>query len=118
IISAAPLTLISDIQKIFNSFHHRIQFTVEMEQNRSLSFLDVLLIVQDNKIVTDWYRKPTFSGRFLNFNSHHPIAHKKGIIVSLIDKMLHISHPLFHEKNFHIVIKILIENSYPLNFIF
>jgi len=46
------------------------------------------------------------------------MAHKKGIIVSLTDKVFHVSHPQFHEKNLHIIIGILIENSYPLSLIF
>ncbi|KYN30696.1 hypothetical protein ALC56_14994, partial [Trachymyrmex septentrionalis] len=32
------------------------------------------------------YRKPTFSGRFLNFNLNHPISQKKGTIFSLVDR--------------------------------
>jgi len=35
-----------------------------------------------------WFRKPTFSGRFLNFYSQHPFSHNRGIIYSLIDKVI------------------------------
>lgn len=38
--------------------------------------------------------------------------------MSLTDKVFKISHPQFHEKNYKIIIKILIENDYPLSFIF
>jgi len=32
--------------------------------------------------IFNWYRKPTFSGRFLNYHSHHPFLHKKGTIIN------------------------------------
>jgi len=37
-----------------------------------LNFLDITLIINNNKIEFDWYHKLTFSGRYLNFLSHYP----------------------------------------------
>jgi len=59
----------------FNSFHPRIQF-MEVEGNK-LNFLDVIFIKNYDTIEFDWYHKPTFSGRYLNFLSQHPISLKK-----------------------------------------
>jgi len=57
IVLAAPEIKVSQILNIFNSFHERIQFTVELEDNRlsfCLSFLDMLLKVDNkNKILVD-----------------------------------------------------------------
>jgi len=50
----------------FNSFHSRLQFTMEVGDNW-LNFLDVSIIIKDNHLMFDWYHKPTFSGRFKNF---------------------------------------------------
>jgi len=69
-------------------------------------------------LIFDWYHKPTFSGHFLNYASQHPSTHKKGTIISLIDRVFTLSHPEFHKKNFDLIIKILIENGYPLDLIF
>ena len=69
-------------------------------------------------IVFDLHFKPTFSRRYLNYHSHHPISHKKGVILSLTDKVLNLSDPKFQQKNFELIISILLENSYPLEFIF
>ena len=66
----------------------------------------------------DWYRKPTFSGRFLNFNSNHPISQKKGTIFSLVDRAFLLSDFMFHTKNLTFIINILLDNDYPLIFIF
>ena len=61
IVLAAPINKITDIVNTFNKQHNRLQFTSEMEVNRTLSFLDLLLRVDDGEIVIDWYHKETFS---------------------------------------------------------
>lgn len=61
------------------SLHGRLQFTMEVGEEGRLSFLDTTLIVEEHMLVFDLYRKATFSGRFLNFNSHHPLCHKKDV---------------------------------------
>lgn len=41
-----------------------------------------------------------------------------GVIFSLIDRALLLSYPEFHEKNIILCINMLLENGYPLQFIF
>jgi len=60
---------------VFNSFHPRLQFTIEIGGN--LNFLDVTNIKNNNVLEFDFYIKPTFSGRFLSFLSIPHFA-KKG----------------------------------------
>lgn len=44
----------------------RLQFTIEPEDNRSFSFLDTKVYRQSNgNIITDWFIKPTNSGRYI-----------------------------------------------------
>ena len=69
----------------FNSFHNRLQFTYEVEKDSCLSFLDTLVIRSENKLTTNWYHKPSWSGRYINFFSVHPTQHKVGLIKGLID---------------------------------
>ena len=69
----------------FNLFHPRLQFISEVGEDE-INFLDVTISINGNRFGFDWYRKPTFSGRFLNFNSNHPMAQKRGTILSLIDR--------------------------------
>jgi len=83
-----------------------------------LSFLDLTIIKKGNALTFDWFRKPSFSGRFLNFHSHHPFSHKRGTIYSLVDRVFQLSHSKFHKKNFDHIIKILLDNGYPLDLIF
>jgi predicted GIY-YIG superfamily endonuclease len=54
----------------------------------------------------------------LNFFSQHPVCQKRGTIIGLIDRVFHLSNPAFHVKNFELIINILLDNSYPIDFIF
>jgi len=83
-----------------------------------LNFLEVKIIKKDDGMIFDWYHKPSFSRRLLNFHSQHPITHEKGVVTSLIDKVLSLSHPDFQQKNFTLMTKLLLDNAYPLEFIF
>jgi len=87
-----------------------LQFTVELENKGSLNFLDLFLIVSGDTLVLDWYVKDTCSGRYLSYYSSHPLCHKIGMIYSLVDKAMLLSHPIFHQKNLKYVIGVLIDN--------
>ena len=70
-----------------------------------------------NKLITDWYSKPTASGRYIHFLSHHPLSQKQAIIYDLIDKCLQLSHAQFHNNNIKKVKSLLLDNGYPMDFI-
>ena len=58
----------------FNSYHSRLKFTYELEFENTLSFLNLLMIKKEDGIIeTNWHRKHTFSGRYLNYFSNHPL---------------------------------------------
>jgi len=115
---AVPIDTIISILNAFNKFHSRLQFTLEVGGNR-INFLDMTFIILDgNKIQFDWYHKPTYSGRYLNYWSQHPLFQKRDTILNLINRAFLLSHSEFHQKNLEFVIKILINNDYPLNVIF
>ena len=63
--------------KHLNTINFSIQFTLEMETSGSIAFLDVLLTRElDGSLSTSIFRKPTHTGRYLPFNSHHPFSQK------------------------------------------
>ena len=70
--------------KYMNSRHPNIQFTCEEESNNKISFLDISVMRVNNKLTTSLYRKKTFSGVYLNFNSFLPMDYKKGLIHNLL----------------------------------
>lgn len=66
----------------FNKFNEYLKFTHELEENNSLPFLELRIMVENNSIVTEWYMNPTASGRYMNYLSHHPIEQNRAIIYS------------------------------------
>jgi len=76
ILLAVPDNLLDVILEIFNSFHERFKFTMEVSDCDRINFLNVTLIIENEVIKFDLYKKPTNSGRYLNFLSNQPIEHK------------------------------------------
>ncbi|KAG5344029.1 GTD2A protein, partial [Acromyrmex charruanus] len=60
IVMAVPSDMIDLIMTTFNSFHLRLQLTLEMGDN-SINFFDVTIINNINCLELDWYHKPTNS---------------------------------------------------------
>lgn len=117
-ILAVPYYKVDEIVNIFNSIHPKIQFTVEQETNNSIPFLDLLLIRCDGgKIISNWYSKPTSSGRTLNFLSNHSMTQKLNIISSLVYKCTTLSDKSFHKDNLVKIQNQLIQNNYPKNLV-
>ena len=70
---------IDQVFKFFNEQSEALKFTIEKEsESNSISFLDLQIIRIENDFpLTNWYKKPTFSGRYINYLSHHPLSQKK-----------------------------------------
>jgi Reverse transcriptase (RNA-dependent DNA polymerase)/GIY-YIG catalytic domain len=61
-----------------NAFHSTIKY--EMNYSKiSVNFLDTTVYVEDGKIKTKLYRKPTDKKLYLHFTSNHPVHVKKAI---------------------------------------
>lgn len=113
-IIAVPKNKSQELLNIFNSFNNKIQFTMEVEENLSIPFLDLLLIRDEHgKIKTNWYVKPTNTGRLLNYNSNHPTVQKIGMIKGLLKRVLTLSHSDFHNDNLKRIELLLKNNNYP-----
>ncbi|KAI4476044.1 hypothetical protein M0804_013913 [Polistes exclamans] len=118
VITAIPKDRMDQTLKTFNSVNNRIQFTMEVENNGTLPFLDMNIIRnEDGSIVTNWYVKPTSSGRCINYNSNHPMSQKIGIIKGLLFRALTLSNKKFHIENKKRIELILKNNNYPTSLI-
>ena len=101
-----------------NYKHRNIKFTVEREENNSLSFLDIKIFCDSGKFHTSVYRKPTFSGVLTNFDSFLPMSYK----YNLVSTLLHCSFMICSSyKTLHFEIlkvkQILRSNGYPQYFV-
>ena len=113
IITCIPFNEIDSMLEIFNSYEQRLQFTHDVEIDNEISFLDVLLLKNNDTIETNWYTKSTLSGRFLNFHSKHSCSQKIAMIYNLVDSAINLCNEKFHDENIEKVKSLLIQNDYP-----
>ena len=66
-----------------NNFHPNIKFTMDVEKNKQLSFLDVL-VNRDNDFKFTIFRKSTYTGLTINFFSFCPLLYKINAFKTLL----------------------------------
>ena len=59
-----------------NACDPKISFTIELENNGQIAFLDTLVSRRNGVAAIDIFRKPTHTDRYLDFSSHHAKEHK------------------------------------------
>ena len=52
-----------------NMLHEKISFTTDVEINDQIPFLDILVKWSKDKFLTSGYRKPSFTRKYLHFQS-------------------------------------------------
>jgi hypothetical protein len=70
-----------------NLFHPTIKFTMECSQDK-VPFLDLYVMLRDNKIVTRTYHKDTDAHSYLHYKSNHPMHQKSSIPYSQFLRMV------------------------------
>ena len=103
----------------FNTQHRNIKFTLEHETSDCISFLDVLVTRnEEGTIETSMYRKETFSGLYMKFDSFVPHHFKKNLISGLLNRAWKIcsSYELFY-RGLNIIKEILMSNGFPVRFL-
>ncbi|EFN72420.1 hypothetical protein EAG_02276, partial [Camponotus floridanus] len=61
------------------------------------------VIRSGTKFITNWFRKPTWSGRYINFYSNHPLKYKINTIYNLVDHAILLSDDCFKQENIKLV---------------
>ena len=102
-----------------NNLHPNIKFTKEDESANNLAFLDVLITRDtDGTLFTSVYRKPTFSGLYMKYDSFIPLQFKKCLVFGLLMRAWRIcsSQPNFY-NDVGKIRQLLLANGFPLRFI-
>ena len=100
-----------------NNLGGELVFTIENETEKKLPFLDIWIHRRNNKLVFLIYRKPTNNNRYLSFTSNHPIQVKRGVVISLVDRVLNLASPEYISSELIFIKDILVGNGYPENMI-
>ncbi|KAK4882178.1 hypothetical protein RN001_005497 [Aquatica leii] len=96
-----------------NNQHLDIKFTMEIESNGSLPFLDVLVTRKpDGLLGHSVYRKPTHTDRYLHASSHHHPAQKRSVIESLVHRAFSICQPENLDSELRHLTRTLVNNGY------
>ena len=110
---------------VIDDFHHHVnssspntKFTLELEDNSSLAFLDVRVKRTLNcKLWTTIYHAPTHTDRYLQYDSHHPIHHKLAFARTLCHRIdSHIQKPSERKSHLDRTKKTLTLNGLPARF--
>ena len=103
---------ISYVHNLLNSFNSNLQFTVDTFDDNSIHFLDLLIL--DNLDI-DIYRKSTFTGLYLDFNSFIPWHYKISWIRGLVNRSRTIcsNDTIFFRQTRFIFSKLMAWNNFP-----
>ena len=90
---------------------------MEREANATLPFMDLSLYHSEGNIEAKVYRKPTHTGRYLQFTSNHPDSAKRSVIQALYKRRSYVSNNEARAEEDERVVKELEMNGYPGRFI-
>ncbi|CAN8019579.1 unnamed protein product, partial [Ixodes persulcatus] len=101
-----------------NSIEPAIQFTIEHESDGCLPFLDVCAERKSGRLNFHVYRKPTHTGRYLDFSSNHPRTHKSSAASALFRRAITVcTSEETLRKEIETIKQDLRKNGYPARFI-
>ena len=101
-----------------NCQHPNMKFTSEIEENNSISFLDIKIRRVDNSFSTSIYRKVTNGGVFTNFENVISVSYKLNLIFTSLFRAFKLcsNFELFHQEILNVK-DVFLKNGYPCNFI-
>ena len=70
-----------------NELHNNLKFTMELEKDGEIPFLDMLLMRTDIQIESTWYCKPTDTGLVMNFHAVAPKRYKRGVVSGFVHRI-------------------------------
>jgi hypothetical protein len=107
------ITKIEDVLNEFNKLQKKIQFTLEIESNNILNYLDISIIRKDKNLEFGIYRKPTTTSTVIHASSCHPTERKKMALNYLLNRVN--KYPLSEQNKqteLKIIKQIAHENGY------
>jgi uncharacterized protein (UPF0335 family) len=97
-----------------NKQEPKIQFTMELEKENQLPFLDLLIKRTEHGLITNIYPKPTHTQSYIYWRSNHP----KNILLGTLKGLIHRAHKLIDEKEdllneIQLLEDVFVSNGYP-----
>ena len=100
-----------------NELHPNLKFTIEVEQEGRLPFLDMCILHVDNLLHSTWFTKPTDTGLVMNFHALAPKSYKRSVVEGLIHRIYRAcSHWKYFDESLRKAKNVLERNQYPPQF--
>ena len=97
-----------------NSVNENIQFTMEIEENSILNYLDLKIARKDDGTLSySIFRKPTHTDKYLSFDSNHPLEHKNSVVQSLMHRAFGLCDGESQQQEIEHISDVLQNNGYP-----
>lgn len=96
-----------------NNLHPSLKFTMEIESDGQLPFMDVKVMKTEDELQRMIYRKPTFTGLYTRWDSFCPTKHKLNLIRSLTSRAIKICSESKLEEELQNLRVIFRKNGYP-----
>ena len=78
---------VSEFTEHIHNMDSNIKFTTEEPENNTVAFLDTKETAKnDRSTKIHVYRKPTHTDQYLNWDSSHPLEHKRSMIRTLLGR--------------------------------
>ena len=99
-----------------NGLHPALKFTCEHEVSGKLPFMDVLVDRSTNKVVeTSVYRKPTFTGLYITWDSFCATKYKVNLVKNLVHRAKRICSESRLSEELDKLKEIFTRNGYPVD---
>ena len=96
-----------------NQVHERIQFTLEEEENKTLPFLDTVIIRSENGVKFKVFRKPTNKEDYVHFYSAHSLRTMSGTVIGFFLRAFRICSAEYLEEEINHIFDIFRNLKYP-----
>ena len=100
--------------QFLNTLHPSIKFTMDVEEDCKLNFLDTVVDKNKGNFTLDMYRKSTFTGQYVHWDSLIPLCYKIGLVKSLLCRAYSICTGWQRiKKEFDFIRTCLTRNGFP-----
>ena len=118
VLSCIELSNLAFILSKINFVNSSIQFTIEIEVDKSINFSNLNILRDDNGYLQfKIFRKPNHTDKYLHFSSYHPQQHKNSDINSLLTRSYTLCNNKFKNDEKSYISKALQINEYDKKFI-
>lgn len=102
-----------DFLAFINSFFPSLKFTIEMEKDKTIPFLDILIERLGNSFKFRVYRKPSNSNSYLHFFSYHTFTIKVAVAQGIFLRAFRISDRSYLSEEISFIFGCFTKLGYP-----